>query len=166
MATDPVCGMNADPAKARHLEHAGKTYYFCSASCETKFQAAPDKYIGATPAPAGHAHQAAHAAPAKVTYRCPMHPEVQQNMPGKCPKCGMALQPDTASPSAAPVGKPVAPGALYTCPMHPEIVRNKPGDCPLCGMALVPIAGTGDADDSELRDLKRRLWIGDRKSVV
>jgi Cu+-exporting ATPase len=27
-------------------------------------------------------------------------------------------------------------------------------------MALVPVAGAGEADDSELRDLTRRLWIG------
>ncbi|MDA3908255.1 MAG: copper-translocating P-type ATPase [Sulfurimonas sp.] len=26
-------------------------------------------------------------------YTCPMHPEVQQNSPGSCPKCGMALEP-------------------------------------------------------------------------
>ena len=44
--------------------------------------------------------------------------------------------------------------------MHPEILRDAPGDCPICGMALVPIAGTGPADDSELRDLTRRFWIG------
>lgn len=30
------------------------------------------------------------AAPA-VTYTCPMHPEVTQPSPGKCPKCGMEL---------------------------------------------------------------------------
>ncbi|HYC48668.1 MAG TPA: copper-translocating P-type ATPase [Burkholderiales bacterium] len=56
--------------------------------------------------------------------------------------------------------QPAAVGAKYTCPMHPEIVRDAPGDCPICGMALVPIAGTGAADDSELRDLTRRFWIG------
>jgi P-type Cu+ transporter len=50
--------------------------------------------------------------------------------------------------------------AQYTCPMHPEILRDGPGDCPICGMALVPIAGTGEADDSELRDLTRRMWVG------
>ena len=26
-----------------------------------------------------------------TTYTCPMHPEVKQDQPGKCPKCGMAL---------------------------------------------------------------------------
>lgn len=29
--------------------------------------------------------------PAGTTYTCPMHPEVKQQAPGKCPKCGMAL---------------------------------------------------------------------------
>lgn len=29
----------------------------------------------------------------KQIYNCPMHPEVQQDKPGKCPKCGMALVP-------------------------------------------------------------------------
>ena len=62
-----------------------------------------------------------------------------------------------ASAAAAVTPKP---GAQYTCPMHPQIVRDAPGSCPICGMALVPIAGTGEADDSELRDLTRRFWIG------
>src|SRR5690625_6352843 len=26
-------------------------------------------------------------------YVCPMHPEARQEQPGKCPKCGMALEP-------------------------------------------------------------------------
>ena len=26
----------------------------------------------------------------KIIYACPMHPEVQQDHPGDCPKCGMA----------------------------------------------------------------------------
>jgi Cu+-exporting ATPase len=49
--------------------------------------------------------------------------------------------------------------------MHPEIVRDAPGSCPICGMALVPIAGTGVADDSELRELTRRFWIGTGLSI-
>ena len=31
-------------------------------------------------------------APGKTIYTCPMHPEVQQEHPGDCPKCGMALE--------------------------------------------------------------------------
>lgn len=65
---------------------------------------------------------------------------------------------------SAPPGVKAAAGAQWTCPMHPEIVRGAPGDCPICGMALVHIAGTGagagEADDSELHDLARRLWVG------
>jgi len=49
--------------------------------------------------------------------------------------------------------------------MHPEILRDAPGACPICGMSLVPIAGTGEADDSELRDLTRRMWIGVALSI-
>ncbi len=68
---------------------------------------------------------------------------------------------DHAATPSAPAGK----GATYTCPMHPQIVREAPGECPICGMALVPVAGTGKADDSELRDLRRRLWIGTALSL-
>jgi Cu+-exporting ATPase len=60
---------------------------------------------------------------------------------------------------------PAPAGAKYTCPMHPEIVTDAPGDCPICGMALVPIAGTGEADDTELRDLTRRFWLGTVLSI-
>ena len=66
---------------------------------------------------------------------------------------------------AAPVTHAAVKDATYTCPMHPEIIRDAPGDCPICGMALVPIAGTGEADDSELRDLTRRFWTGAALSV-
>jgi Cu+-exporting ATPase len=66
---------------------------------------------------------------------------------------------------AAPVAPPPTTGTQYTCPMHPEILQDGPGSCPKCGMALVPIAGTGEADDSELRDLTRRLWIGVALSI-
>ena len=38
-ATDPVCGMKVDRAKALRLEHEDRTYYFCSEHCMTRFQA-------------------------------------------------------------------------------------------------------------------------------
>src|SRR3954470_12400027 len=56
-------------------------------------------------------------------------------------------------------------GVEYTCPMHPEIVQIGPGSCPKCGMALVPMEGGGEEDDSELRDLTRRLWVSAALSV-
>jgi Cu+-exporting ATPase len=31
--------------------------------------------------------------PAGTTYTCPMHPDIRQQGPGACPKCGMALEP-------------------------------------------------------------------------
>src|SRR6185369_3973872 len=38
------------------------------------------------------------AAPTVGTvYMCPMHPEVEQDHPGTCPKCGMALEPKTTT---------------------------------------------------------------------
>jgi len=70
-----------------------------------------------------------------------------------------AGQEKAAPPPPAPAG------AQYTCPMHPEVVQAGPGSCPKCGMALVPVAGTGEADDTELRDLTRRLWVGVALSI-
>src|SRR5579859_3022370 len=60
-ARDPVCGMVVNPASARRVEHAGKAYYFCSASCESKFQSAPDQYTGPMSVSPGHQHTALHA---------------------------------------------------------------------------------------------------------
>jgi Cu+-exporting ATPase len=86
---DPVCGMTVDPINALHRLHAGINYYFCSAGCQAKFVATPDKYLSTS--------QTKPAAPvaAGTIYTCPMHPEVQQAGPGSCPKCGMALEPMT-----------------------------------------------------------------------
>src|SRR5690242_21737956 len=39
-----------------------------------------------------------------VTYSCPMHPDFKSKKPGKCPKCGMTLRPDT--PAATPQPSP------------------------------------------------------------
>lgn len=83
---------------------------------------------------------------------CPMHPEIRQDGPGNCPKCGMALEP--VAPLAA------ATRTEWVCPMHPEIVRDAPGDCPKCGMALEPRTATvDDEENSELVDMRRRFRI-------
>jgi xanthine dehydrogenase accessory factor len=47
-AIDPVCGMTVAVAGARHVaEHAGRTYYFCCASCREKFAGEAERYAGA-----------------------------------------------------------------------------------------------------------------------
>jgi Cu+-exporting ATPase len=102
---DPVCGMQARPDPAKSAVHAGVTYYFCSAGCVAKFRANPERYLQrATPAlPAPQVPPAPHT-PDQPTgvYTCPMHPEVRQDHPGDCPKCGMALEP--AMPGAEDAG--------------------------------------------------------------
>ncbi|MRV73513.1 heavy metal translocating P-type ATPase [Duganella sp. FT92W] len=45
--------------------------------------------------PSGNPAVPDHAAPSSALYTCPMHPEVRQDRPGTCPKCGMALEPVT-----------------------------------------------------------------------
>ncbi len=139
--------MNVDPANAAAVAvHDAKTYYFCCAGCAEKFKADPQKYLSAAsaaPVPA--------TAPTKgAAYVCPMDPEVRQEQPGACPKCGMALEPEL----------PLAPTKTqWTCPMHPEIVRDAPGACPICGMALEPRTVTAaEEDNPELRDMTRRFW--------
>ena len=102
----------------------------------------------------GHHHHGDVKPSAAAKYFCPMCPGVESDKPGDCPKCGMALERNPAWKAAAKT--------IYTCPMHPEIEQDHPGDCPKCGMALVPKAGTAAAEkeDSELRDMTRRFWIG------
>ena len=80
-----------------------------------------------------------------------MDPEIQQQGPGSCPKCGMALEP---------MGVPViATKTEYTCPMHPEVVQDHPGSCPKCGMALEPVLVNVEEKNEELIDMSRRFWI-------
>jgi len=171
--TDPVCGMSVNPVTARYkLEHAGRTYYFCCGHCAEKFKASPAEYetgkqkgianhnlvtLGKPVSPAtpksaiGTQVKNSASAFSDSSYVCPMCAEVRQNKPGPCPKCGMALEPESPAPSSR---------IEYTCPMHPQIVRPAPGMCPICGMALEPRTVTAiEQDNPELRDMTRRFWI-------
>ncbi len=126
---DPVCGMTVDPATAAGSHtHAGMTYHFCSRHCLEKFRATPEKYT------------------------TPQTPAAKHSC------CGGEAMPVDGSSLASPA--PDVAGMKYTCPMHPEIVQDGPGSCPKCGMALEPMTPHADMveDDSELRDMTRRLW--------
>lgn len=167
---DPVCGMTVDPDRAAaQSARDGKTFYFCSKGCAAKFAAAPEKYLDA-PAASAHGNdfvvpspeiKSSKAVPAgqdtatkqrtAAEYICPMDPEVHQDHPGACPKCGMALEPSI----------PIQPESHveYTCPMHPQIVRSAPGFCPICGMALeLRDAVVNQEEDPELISMTRRFW--------
>jgi len=118
MATDPVCGMTVDPAKAgATVAHGGKTYYFCCKHCAARFRADHAQYTQPATDPAKYAT------------------------------------------------RPAPTAGKYACPMHPEIVQDGPGSCPKCGMALVPVAGSGEEDNSELRDHTRRFWVSAALSI-
>ena len=98
---DPVCGMAVTAESSHHVEHEGRPYYFCSARCESKFAADPPAYMAKAAAPDAPAAEAglapsatqSKAEPADGVYTCPMHPEIRQDHPGNCPKCGMTLEP-------------------------------------------------------------------------
>src|SRR5512136_667635 len=101
MPLDPICGMQVESSSTLRAERDGETFYFCCEGCREKF-----------------------------------------------------LHPDN------PKSKIESP-KLFVCPMHPEIEQDHPGDCPICGMALEPkmVSLYAPEDDSELRDMTRRLWI-------
>ncbi|MDH1477808.1 heavy metal translocating P-type ATPase [Comamonas thiooxydans] len=84
---DPVCGMTVTEQSEHQLTHEGRPYYFCSAKCQSKFAAKPLQYLVSI-APEDTAPKTAG-----TIYTCPMHPEVRQDHPGTCPKCGMTLEP-------------------------------------------------------------------------
>ena len=93
---DPVCGMKVDPATSkRRFAYKGTDYFFCSDRCKSLFEAEPEKFLAPKRDHAHHGHEA--DAPTGAIYTCPMHPEVRQIGPGSCPKCGMALEPETIS---------------------------------------------------------------------
>ncbi|HEU4607092.1 MAG TPA: efflux RND transporter periplasmic adaptor subunit [Chitinophagaceae bacterium] len=83
-----------------------------------------------------------------VQYSCPMHPDIIRDEPGRCPVCGMELQPiekqigldnkaDTLDDRSSASG--------YTCPMHPQVKSDTAGSCPVCGMQLEKIKAPGES---------------------
>jgi len=143
--TDPVCGMRVTPASEHRHQHSGVDYYFCCQGCQQKFSRDPEHYLS------GAAQAPQQAVPGAV-YICPMDPEIEEDQPGSCPICGMALEP-----AGAPT---LVVRTEYTCPMHPEVVQDEPGSCPKCGMALEPRSVQVEEKNEELIDMSRRFWVG------
>src|SRR5262249_47365572 len=112
---DPVCGMVVDAKLAKHTcVREGSTYFFCCSRCLETFEKNPERYLNLKSAHAssalvklGQVNPVAHP-PAVGNYVCPMCPDVRGSEPGPCPKCGMALEPETTT---------TVPRVEYTCPM-------------------------------------------------
>jgi Cu+-exporting ATPase len=128
---DPVCGMTVDSEKtAGKVEHAGKTYYFCSRNCAERFSDKPEKFLAAA-GTEGMEHS-----PALAEHG--------------------AMQGTGADASRAADEKKVR----YTCPMHPQIIQIGPGSCPICGMALEPMDVFAEVEaDPEYDSMRLRFWI-------
>jgi len=87
--TDPVCGMQVDPQAGKpNTSYQNNTYHFCAARCHDRFTADPWFFLSGR----NHDHAALNAQSSAI-YICPMDPEVQNEGPGTCPVCGMALEP-------------------------------------------------------------------------
>ncbi len=99
-AIDPVCGMSveADKAAAR-LEHAGRTYLFCSLHCQHQFKQDPERYVGAAAAtaPLVAALATPTPAPAATKHGMPLQTALRQGPQGqaKDPICGMLVDKAT-----------------------------------------------------------------------
>lgn len=149
---DPVCGMMVSRASHNHVKHADHDYYFCSDHCVEKFTADPVAFEGKDqPCEHEHAAKPAVAEDPEAIYFCPMCPGQEQQGPGICKQCGMALDP-----MAAPT---LAQKTEYFCPMHPEVISDEPGSCPKCGMALESRTVEGGEENPELEDMSRRFKV-------
>jgi len=88
--------MSVNPHEAEHRsQHQGKTWYFCSSGCQSKFEKDPEYYLD-------DSQQQEKTVPPGAIYTCPMHPEIRQEKPGDCPICGMALEPEEVDLSEGP----------------------------------------------------------------
>ena len=108
--------MAVDPADARGLsaKHEGITYFFCSPACRDRFVLDPRSFLHNELTPAGVAG----------IYTCPMHPDIRQEGPGICPKCGMSLEPevpaalgDTPDPDLVSMTRRFWAGAVLALPV-------------------------------------------------
>ncbi len=119
---DPVCNMTIEDKNAAGSSlYKGVTYYFCSTHCKGKFDKDPEAYLKEK-IKKKEIISATQKAIGEICYTCPMHPEVVQDKPGACPKCGMALELKTAlgeeeNPELIDMTRRFKVGVIFTIPL-------------------------------------------------
>lgn len=183
---DPVCGMQVSTDSEYRYGYEDKEYYFCSAHCRDKFNAAPDDYLNSAKNEAhrhSHDHDHLHgdhkvapvadiqvAAPAKqeTLSKEELCADDHCDIGATFYTCPMHPEIRQTQPGACPKCgmaleaefEPVPTTRTeYTCPMHPEIVQDHPGSCPKCGMALEPRTVAAEERNEELIDMSRRFRV-------
>lgn len=141
---DPVCGMPVQADAKHHTNYQDQWYGFCCEGCLNKFVNDPEFYLSDEPRPVAEAISGAK-------YICPMCPGVESDGLDICPKCGMALEPETFTPPPSKVE--------YSCSMHPEVVQEGAGLCSICGMALEASTVFEQEENPELVDMERRFKL-------
>ncbi|GJM01510.1 MAG: copper-translocating P-type ATPase [Rhodomicrobium sp.] len=139
--TDPVCGMSVDLSKNKpSAEHEGKDYHFCSQKCHDRFTEDPEFYLTGA-----HKRKSQNTAPG-TQYTCPMHPEIVEDHPADCPKCGMALEP-----MGVPIDEPNPELLDFTKRLWLSAICA----LPLLILTMGPMVG-----------LDIRSWLGEKTSIL
>ena len=184
-AIDPNCGMKVALPSQRHVDYHGKTYYFCSDSCQRKFEADPEAVLAKA---RRREIDAGRLDPVCGMTTDPVHPPYSVTHDGKSINfCSEGCRDKFVADPDRYLGRSAAAhaehsqdehthsehthdehahaaevpaGTIYTCPMHPQIRHIGPGHCPICGMALEPLLPTAEPDDgADLRSFATRFWI-------
>jgi Cu(I)/Ag(I) efflux system membrane fusion protein/cobalt-zinc-cadmium efflux system membrane fusion protein len=194
----PVCDQELSPFKAtftcpnpKHSRQVSATHGRCP-ECGEPFAMFRGPWLGedfaATEEPvvppevsaSEAAAEAGRTVPTDARYVCPMQEcwAFSQDE-GRCPVCGMKLQPIDRVEWAANLVRSKGVPPRFVCPMHPnEAKSDEPGICSICAMQLVPperIVGldAGSASVAAQVDFLTEHYLGlqtqlagDRKSEV
>lgn len=90
LASDPSQPSEGGGAPAASHDHAAH------GKCTSAKEHCDGAHAAHSHATSGEHESAGHdgaTSDTAVIYTCPMHPEIRENKPGRCPKCGMNLEP-------------------------------------------------------------------------
>src|SRR5258708_33420103 len=131
--------MTVDPTRAAaKVEHAGKTYYFCSPGCAKRFQQAPEKYLrpGNTQTPSPglvNLHNASKPSGAAAALATKEAKQVE-HVTFVTSAVGQAERKPASKKLPAEARQ-----VRNTAPINPKIIKIEPAPCRICALSLVPL---------------------------